>query len=298
MSVASANEPELRLRRGRDGNPYIKGMLRAFRRPLGMMSGVILVLFVLAAIGAPLLSQIGPTVQQRGQELRSPSAAHLFGTDEFGRDLFSRVLYGLRVSLVAGVLSTLLGGIVGSILGLTAAFRQGWLGAVIMRLVDGLIAFPAILFGIAIVAALGPGISKVTITIAVVNVPVFARIAYAGVIAEKSREYVVAATTLGATGRRVLFGHILVNILSPLTVQFALAMGFSVLIEASLSFIGLGIKPPNPSLGSVLAGSKAFMREHVYYPLYPGAVLAILLLGLNSLADTLNDGLNPRGNRT
>lgn len=294
MSAALARRTDAEPLRRAQGNPYLRGLLRAFRRPLGLLCLAVLLGLIAAAVFAPLLAPNGPTAQLRGLELRAPSAAHPFGTDEFGRDLLSRTVYGLRVSFLAGVLSVLLGGSAGTVLGLVAGYREGWLGAVIMRLVDGLIAFPAILLGIAIVSALGPGIRNVTATIAVVNVPVFARLAYAGVLAEKRRDYVTAATTLGASGRRVLFGHMLINVLPPLTVQAALTMGFSVLVEASLSFVGLGIRPPSPSLGSIIEGSRRFMRQKLYYPLFPGAVLALLLLGLNALADTLNDGLSPR----
>ena len=279
---------------GKAANPYVRGLVRAFGRPQGILCTVVLLTLLFAAVAAPLLTSRNPITQQRGVELRSPSAAHLFGTDERGRDLFSRVLYGLRVSFIAGVLATLLGGGTGTLLGLFAGYRQGWPGAVLMRLVDGMIAFPALLLGIAIVGALGPGIKNITITIAVVNVPVFGRLACAGTLAEKAREYVTAVEALGARSRRVVFNHILLNVVPLLLVQAALAMGFSVLIEASLSFLGLGIRPPDPSLGSVIAASREYMRGHVYYPLYPGAVLALLVLGLNAFADTLNDGLNPR----
>src|SRR5581483_2816597 len=230
MSALLARRAEGEPPRSVTGNPYLRGLRRAFRRPLGLICLIVLLGLIAGALFAPLLAPNGPTVQLRGLELHAPSAAHPFGTDEFGRDLLSRTLYGLRVSLLAGVLSVLLGGCAGTIVGLVAGFREGWQGAVLMRLVDGLIAFPAILLGIAIVSALGPGIRNVTATIAVVNVPVFARLAYAGVLAEKRRDYVAAATTLGASGRRVLFGHLLINVLPPLTVQAALAMGFSVLV--------------------------------------------------------------------
>lgn len=283
---------------GRSGhNAYARGLLRAFRQPLSAVCLFALSVLVIAAVAAPALARYGPNLQLRQQQLAPPSAKHLFGTDELGRDLFSRVLYGLRVSLVTGIVSTAMGGAAGSVLGMIAGFRHGWPGAIIMRLVDALLAFPAILFGIAIVAALGPGLRNVTITIAVVNVPVFARLSYASVLAEAHRDYVQAAAALGAADRQILFRHILINILPPLVVQFALAMGFSVLIEASLSFLGLGIPPPDASLGSIFANSRRFMREEVYYPLFPGAVLSTLILGLNALADTLNNGLNPRARR-
>lgn len=297
MSAAAVAVARARSGRSADRSPYLKGVLRAFRQPLGAICLVALTLLIVAAVGAPAITRYEPNAQLRQQQLLPPSADHWFGTDELGRDLFSRVIYGLRVSLAAGVLSTTIGIVSGSALGMIAGYRQGWLGTVIMRLVDALLAFPGILFGIAIIAVLGPGLRNVTITIAVVTIPIFARLAYSSVLAEKHRDYVQAAIALGAFGHRILFGHILINILPPLVVQFALAMGFSVLLEASLSFLGLGIPLPNPSLGSVFQSSRRFMRDAVYYPLFPGVVLSILILGLNALADTLNIGLNPHAKR-
>lgn len=278
-------------------NPYLVALRRAARRPLGLLSMIIVVVLVVAALAAPLLAPSSPTLQLRGQVLLSPSTAHPFGTDELGRDLFARTLYGLRVSLAAGVLAVLAGGALGALLGLLAGWWGGWGEALLMRLVDGLLAFPAILFGIALVAAFGPGLTDIMGAIAIVQVPVFARLARAMALQEKAKDYVVAAQSLGAGGPRIVRNYIFINALPPLIVQMALAMGFSVLLEASLSFLGIGINPPNPSLGSILDGSRRFMRLHAWYPLFPAAVLTALLLGLNSLADTLNDALNPRGKR-
>jgi peptide/nickel transport system permease protein len=278
-------------------NPYVAALRRAARKPLGLVSMVVLGALVLAAVAAPLIAPASPTEQIRGEELQSPSLAHPFGTDELGRDLLSRAVYGLRVSLVAGVLAVAIGGVAGALLGLLAGYWGGVADAVIMRIVDGLIAFPAILFGIALVAAFGPGLKNIMLAIAIVQIPIFARIARAAMLAERSKDYVQAAVSLGAGDGRIVFGHILINAIPPLIVQMALAMGFSVLLESSLSFLGIGIRPPNPSLGSILDGSRRFMREHLYYPLFPGAVLTLLLLGLNSLADTMNEALNPRSKK-
>ncbi len=229
-----------------------------------------------------------------GAELLAPSLAHPFGTDEFGRDLWSRTLHGLRLSFVVGVLSTLLGGGAGLALGAIAGYRGGKLDTVAMRAVDGLLAIPAILLGIAAVAALGPGARNVTVTLALVQFPVFARLTRGAVLAEKQEEYVLAAVAVGARPLDILVRHILRNGISPIVVQAALAIGFSVLVEASLSFLGLGIRPPEPSLGSILDASRNVMRHAVWYPLLPGLVLVLLLYALNGAAAVLNDLLNPR----
>lgn len=229
-----------------------------------------------------------------GSELRPPSLDHPFGTDEFGRDLWSRTLFGLRTSFVVGALSALLGGAIGVTIGTLAGYRGGRTDGVLMRLVDGLLAIPAILLGIAIVAALGPGLRNVTLTLAVIQIPVFARLARGSVLAERRTEHVTAAISLGCDAARILRSHILPNVLSTIVVQTALAVGFSVLVEASLSFIGLGIRPPEPSLGSILDASRNLMRHAPWYPLFPGAALVLLLYALNGTADLLNDLLDPR----
>ena len=266
----------------------------ATRRPTGLASLIVLLALLLAAATASVLTRYSPIEMNPGIELSAPSLEHPFGTDEYGRDLFSRTLFGLRVSFIVGSWSALGGGIIGVALGLLAGFQGGKTEAIIMRLIDGLLAFPAILMGIAVVAALGPGLRNVTITIAVVQIPVFARLAHSTTLAEKHKEYVTAAVGIGASPLRVMLQHILLNSLSPLLVQAALAMGFAVLIEASLSFLGLGIEPPEPSLGSILDASRSKMRHAFWYPLFPGAVLTLLLFALNGLADVLNDLLNPR----
>ena len=275
-------------------NRWREKLSLATRRPTGLASLIVLCTLLGAAVAAPALTRYSPIEMNPGVELRIPSIEHPFGTDEYGRDLFSRTLFGLRVSFIAGGISALVGGVVGITLGLVAGFQGGKTEAIIMRIIDGLIAFPAILMGIAVVAALGPGLRNVTITIAVVQVPVFARLAHSTTLAEKHKEYVTAAVSIGASPLRVMLQHILLNSLSPLLVQAALAMGFAVLIEASLSFLGLGIEPPAPSLGSVLDASRSKMRYAFWYPLFPGAVLTLLLFALNGLADVLNDLLNPR----
>ncbi|HEY2596103.1 MAG TPA: ABC transporter permease, partial [Chloroflexota bacterium] len=216
-----------------------------------------------------------------------------FGTDELGRDLLSRIIYGARPSLVVALLVVLIGGGLGIVSGLTAGYFGGWINAVIMRVFDALFAFPAILLGFVIIAALGPGKYQVAVAIAIAVVPSLGRVARSLVLKERNRDYVLAARSCGANSGRVMFVHVLPNAVSPMIVNLALLMGFSVLAEASLAFLGLGTQPPEPSWGAMLNGSRAYLRVDPWMAIGPGIVLAMLLLGLNYLADALRDAFDP-----
>lgn len=270
---------------------------RVAQRPLMAVALVVLVACALAAVFAPLIAPYNPNATPRGQDLLGPSLQHLFGTDEFGRDLFSRAVFGLRVSFSVGLGAVAAGAVIGAGIGSVAGYVGGLLDAVLMRIVDSLLAVPAILLAIAIVAIWGAGVLTLIGAIALVNVPIMARLARAGFLGERHKEYVQAAASLGASGFRIGARYILPNIVAPLLVQAALAMGYSVLLEAGLSYLGLGIRPPQASLGSLLNASQRFMRDAIWYPLFPGVVLSALLLSLNALADTVNDLLNPSTRR-
>lgn len=269
---------------------------RLVRRPAGAFGLGAVALLGFIAIAAPLLAPYDPLAQEAGVELAAPSLAHPFGTDEFGRDLLSRVIYGTRVSLLVGVIAVAIGSLVGVTSGLAAGYMGGWLDAVTMRLWDVLMAFPAILIGIAIAAMLGPGITNAAIALSIVSIPQFSRITRAAVLAEKEREYVQAARGIGVRNLGIACRHILPNTVSPFLVQLSLAMGSAVLLEAGLSFLGLGAQPPSPSWGGMLNASRLYMRTAVWYAIFPGLALSMLLLGLTFLSDALRDALDPRLN--
>jgi peptide/nickel transport system permease protein len=261
---------------------------------MGLVGGIILCLLILGALFANVISPYDPTAQQPGKELLGPNRQYLMGTDQLGRDVLSRVIYGSRNSLIVGVLAVLMGAGTGTFSGLLAGFFGGWVDRVIMRCYDALMAFPAILLGIAVVAVLGSGMFSVACALAFGSMPVFARLSRSTVLSERSRDYVLAARCVGATSRRIMLLHVLPNAIPPLIVALGLSMGFAILAESSLSFLGLGTQPPNPSWGAMLADSRPYLQRAAWLGIFPGLALALLLLSLNYVADALRDALDPK----
>jgi peptide/nickel transport system permease protein len=275
-------------------HPLAAAFRRTWRNPLGFAGLTILSLIAFGAVFAPLISPYDPIVQHQGKELLGPNAEFWFGTDELGRDLLSRVIFGARPSLMVALMVVGIGGTLGIVSGLAAGYIGKWVDAVLMRLFDALFAFPAILLGFVIIAALGPGTTQVAYAIALAVVPTLARVARSLVLKERYRDYVLAARCTGAGSVRVMFLHVLPNAVSPMIVNLALLMGFAVLAEAGLAFLGLGTQPPTPSWGAMLNSSRAYLRVDPWMAIGPGIVLALLLLGLNYLADALRDAFDPR----
>lgn len=261
---------------------------------MGAFGLCVLLLLVVLAILAPVLAPYSPVEQHPGRELVPPGQEFWFGTDELGRDLLSRILFGARISFIVGVLATAIGAGVGVTAGLLGGYFGGWVDSVIMRVCDVLLAFPGIIIGIAVISVLGPSSINVAYAIALGGLPFFARLMRSSVLSERERDYVQAARCIGSRDARIMFRHVLPNTLAPLLVQLSLAMGFAVLAEAALSFLGLGTQPPDPSWGSMLNDSRAYLREAAFYGLWPGVALTILLVGLNYLSDALRDALDPR----
>jgi peptide/nickel transport system permease protein len=287
-------QPRQATRAVRAGNPTIQALARTVRNPIGMFGVAVLTLLVICALGAPVLSPYDPLLQHAGAELRPPSGQFPLGTDNLGRDLLSRIIYGSRASLLVGVVAVALGAGVGIATGLAAGYFGGIVDAFIMRFYDALLSFPAILLGIAVVSIIGTGMLSVAYALAIASLPTFARLMRSRVLAERERDYVLAARCCGAPDRRIMYLHVLPNAVAPLLIQVSLAMGFSVLAESALSFLGLGTQPPDPSWGSMLNESRAYLRTSPWFGIFPGLALATLLLGLNFLADALRDALDPR----
>jgi peptide/nickel transport system permease protein len=294
-TLAPALPRPIRSARGiRPGNPTAQALLRTVRNPLGLFGIAVLALLVLCAVAAPVISPYDPLAQHAGAELRPPGSPFPLGTDNLGRDILSRIIYGSRASLLVGVVAVALGAGIGIATGLAAGYFGGVVDTVIMRFYDALLSFPAILLGIAVVSVLGTGMLSVAYALAIASLPTFARLMRSRVLAERERDYVLAARCCGAADRRIMWLHVLPNAVAPLLIQISLAMGFSVLAESALSFLGLGTQPPDPSWGSMLNESRAYLRTVPTFGVFPGAALALLLLGLNFLADALRDALDPR----
>lgn len=260
----------------------------------GRVGLILLSTMILMAVFAPLFTPYGPNEQIRGHELMSMSWEHPFGTDFLGRDVYTRTIYGARVSLFAGALSVLLGAALGTFMGITAGYLGGWTDTVMMRLSDAISAFPAILLGAAVVAILGPGFIQVAVAIAIAQSPLFARLARAITLIEAKREYVEAAESMGASRTRVMVKHLLPNAMGPLIVQCSLSVGIAILLEAGLSFLGLGVQPPTPSWGQMLADALRFIDINPAYAVFPGFALTVVLVGINLIADAMRDQLDPQ----
>ncbi|MEZ4676828.1 MAG: ABC transporter permease [Caldilineaceae bacterium] len=229
---------------------------------------------------------------QKGEQFLPPSTTNLFGTDEFGRDIFSRTLYAGRISLLAGAFAVLVAASIGVPLGLVAGYIGRLTDTIIMRTMDSVLAFP-VLLALAIVAVLGPSSLNAMIAVAIVSIPNFARIARAAMLTQKGTDYVGAARAMGANDWRIVFRTILPNSLAPILVQITLAVAFAILIEAALSFLGLGTQPPDASWGAMLLTGRSHLRRAWWYGFFPGLFITLLVLGLNNLGEALRDALDP-----
>jgi len=267
---------------------------RFVRTPIAMTGALIVAAYVAAAAAAPLLSPGDPLAMRPDALLAHPGAAHPFGTDQFGRDLLSRLLYGSRSSLAVAAGSVALALAAGGTAGILGGYHGGALDNVLMRTMDVVFAFPAILLAIAIMAVAGTSVGNVIIAIGIVYTPQFARVARAIVLETRGLEYVEAAAALGARTPRILARHVLPNISAALIVQTSLSLSFAILTESALSFLGLGTQPPTPSWGNMLADARRFMVLAPWTAVFPGAAIALIVLGFNVLGDGLRDLLDPR----
>ena len=270
---------------------------RISRNPRILVCGVFLTLIGLVSLAAPLVAPQDPTAMA-ARPLLEPSRQYPLGTDDFGRDALSRLIYAGRVSLGVSVSSVMMATFVGVWLGLVAGYIGGWTDTLIMRAMDLLLSFPTIVLAIAIVAMLGASLVNLVFVIAIVYVPRFVRIVYGATLGVRELEFVQAARVAGATDLRILRTAILPNVLTPIMVQFSLSLGFAILVETGLSFLGLGAQPPTPSWGNMVAAARPFMETNSWLLLAPAAAVGLTILTLNTLGDGLRDLLDPRMART
>jgi peptide/nickel transport system permease protein len=262
-------------------------------RPAAILGLVLVGGFLVVAAAAPWLAPFDP-VSQPFRRLLPPAPRHLLGTDEFGRDVLSRIVYGARVSLQVGVVSVGLALAAGGTVGLLAGYRLGWVDGLTGRLVDVLFAFPSVILIIAISGVVGPSLHTAMLAIGIVYAPVFARVVRAPTLVVSQQPYVESARAAGAGRLRVVLRHVLPNIAAPVIVQATLSFSTAILSEATLSFLGLGTQPPHPSWGTMLAAGRRFMELAPWVAVYPGLAIALTVLGLNLLGDALRDALDPR----
>lgn len=268
------------------------------RRLLHIRKGVIgfgvVASVVVIAIFAPEIAPHDPVEQSLMLRLEEPSQAHPFGTDQYGRDILSRIIYGFRISLMIGVVSVAIGVVIGVAMGVVAGYYGGKVDEVLGRVIDIMLAFPLLLLALFIVAVLGQSLMNVMIAVGIATSPRFARLARGDTFSVKENMYVTAATSIGRSNLKIMFEHILPNILAPILVMASLNMGRAIIISAALSFLGLGVQPPTPTLGGILSDGRDFMGLAPWVSIFPGLAITITVLGFNLLGDALRDALDPK----
>ena len=273
----------------------VGGLLRiVVRNRLAAVALVVLGLFVVVAVLGERLAPYGQNEVSSADKLQGPSTDHLFGTDQLGRDVFSRVLIGAESSLRVGLVAVGIALVAGVVFGLVAGYYRGWIDDVIMRCMDVLFAFPAILLAIAILAIRGRGATNAMIAIGIVYTPIFARVTRASVLSVREEVFVRAARSIGAGDLRIMSRHVLPNVAAPVIVQTSVSLAFAILSEAALSFIGLGTQPPEPSWGRMLADGRGFIQDAWWIAVFPGLAIFAVVLSFNVLGDALRDALDPR----
>jgi peptide/nickel transport system permease protein len=264
------------------------------RSPLTVIGLALILVFALCALFAPVIAPMNPIQQLLSQRLKPPSAEHLLGMDQLGRDVLSRLLYGARISLTVGLVVVSSAGILGTLVGLVAGYARGIVDEILMRLTDIFFAFPPLILAMAIAGALGPSLNNAMIAIAAVTWPVYARLIRGQILALREREFIEAARGIGASTPRILFRHLLPNALGPVLVQASFDMGGAILSAAGLSFIGFGARPPTPEWGVMISEGSKFFATQPWLSLFPGLAILFTVAAFNLIGDGLRDALDPR----
>jgi peptide/nickel transport system permease protein len=265
------------------------------RNPLGAVAAVIIAVLVVTAVFAPLVATHDPLYPDAINRLAAPSGEHFFGTDDIGRDVFSRVVYGGRISLKIGILTVLLGTVAGSAIGLMSGYFLGWADIVVQRLLDSLQSIPGLLLALVVASVIGAGTTNTIYPIAVILIPINARVVRSAVLSVREHQYIEAARVLGANDGRVMLRHVLPNVVAPILILSSIYIGNAIIVEASLSFLGLGTPPPTPSWGSMLSGQgRTYMEQAPWLAIFPGLAISIAVLAFNLFGDTLRDAWDPK----
>ena len=262
--------------------------------PLAMIGTVIILIFLSIAIFAPLLTSYNPTAQNMNERLLPPSAQHIFGTDQYGRDVFCRVVYGARVEVWIIFIVSIISVMIGIVVGITAGYFGGAVDEILMRITDMFLAFPRLVLAMALTAALGPNLTNTMIAIALVDWTVYARLGRAEAMKVKSQPYIEAIRAIGANDFRIIVFHVLPMSISPVIVQLTLRMGTIILTAAGLGFLGLGAQPPTPEWGAIVSGGRSYLVDQWWITTFPGMAIAFVVLGFNLLGDGIRDILDPR----
>ena len=271
---------------------------RSFRNPVLLLSSIMILLVVLSAVLAPLITPYDPSEMNSKVRLSAPSVEHWFGTDQFGRDVFTRVIYGSRLSLQIAITAVFTAVVIGGIIGILSGYYGGWLDAITIRIMDVLVAFPSLLLALFLVAILGPDIKNLILAISLTRIPYFARLTRAEVASLERRPFVEAGRMVGATNFRIMIFHLLPNVFPLILVFATMDIATAVIAESSLSYLGLGAQPPTPSWGRMLTEARGFLGRAAWLSIYPGIFLMVTIISFNLLGDSLRDIVDPRLRRS
>lgn len=274
--------------------PFTRFLSRFFERKISIIGLGIVVLVFLTAILAPILAPFDPLEQDLVNRIKGPSSEHIFGTDSYGRDVLSRVLYGTKISLMVALVASGIGMILGGLIGTISGYYGKFVDNIFMRIMDVLLSFPTILLALLIMTFLGPSMTNVMIAIGITSIPEFARVARGSVLSVKESDHVLAEHAMGASDVRIIFKHIIPNTLAPIIILLSLKMGTAILTEASLSFLGLGVDPSVPSWGSIISDGRSLLRDASWVSMCGGIAVMITVIGFNFVGDGLRDALDPK----
>ena len=267
---------------------------RLLKNKAAVVGGIIILFFIFVAVFGPYFVKTDPLAQNLLNKLQPPSKENWFGTDNFGRDIFSRIIHGAKLTLIVGFLSVAIGGVIGVLIGIISGYYGGWFDTIAMRIVDVLLAFPGLLLALAIVSVLGGSIRNVILAVGIFSIPAFARIVRGSTLQVKKLEYIDAVRSLGASDMRIIFRHILPNIMSPIIVQATMRIATAILTASGLAFLSLGAPPPTPEWGAMLNDGRTYMHNAGHMVLIPGIMIVIVVLAFNIFGDGLRDALDPK----